>query len=115
VEEPLDIDKMRQAAVYLTGRHDFKSFCKGPQKKKSTVRTVDKIEIRRQKGYITFSYHGDGFLRNMVRILTGTLVEVGRGNMTPEQVQAALAACERTEAGPTAPAQGLCLMEVDYQ
>lgn len=112
--EQLDISRMREAAAYLTGRNDYKSFCKNPQKKKSTIRTVDKIEIKRSRDYVTFSFHGDGFLRNMVRILTGTLVEVGLGNMTPLDVKNALEAENRLEAGPTAPAKGLCLMEVDY-
>ena len=114
LDRRLDVEKMRMAAGYLEGRHDYKCFCKGPQKKKSTVRTVDRITITRRKDYVTLSFHGDGFLRNMVRILTGTLVEVGLGNMEPQQVQQILLSGERSDAGPTAPAQGLCLMEVEY-
>ena len=82
--------------------------------KKSTVRIVDKIEIGAQGPYITFTYHGTGFLQHMVRILTGTLLEVGFGKRTPESMEELLAAKSRSLAGFTAPACGLCLMEVDY-
>lgn len=109
-----DLDKMRQAAALLEGQHDFKSFCGNSRMKKSTVRTVDKIEIIRKGSYIYLNFHGDGFLQNMVRILTGTLLEVGRGKILPEQIPEILAACDRQKAGPTAPPGGLCLMKVDY-
>ena len=82
--------------------------------KKSTVRQVDTIEIVQKKDKIYFNFHGTGFLQNMVRILVGTLLEVGKGSMTPEDVKRILEAKDRTQAGPTAPAQGLCLMRVDY-
>lgn len=82
--------------------------------KKSTVRRVDRIEIVRDGGYIRFTVHGTGFLQNMVRIMVGTLLEVGCGRMRPEQVKAALENPDRQKAGPTAPAQGLCLVSVDY-
>lgn len=114
LEKPVNIERMQKAAEYLIGEHDFMSFCKNPQKKKSTVRTVDQIEIRRRGDYVTLTFHGNGFLRNMVRILTGTLVAVGQGEMTAEQVKAALEAKDRLAAGQTAPAKGLCLLEVDY-
>lgn len=114
LEQPVDVERMHQASEYLIGKHDYMSFCKNPQKKKSTVRQIDRIEILRDGDYITLSFHGTGFLRNMVRILTGTLVEVGLGNMEPEQVGEILKSKDRVQAGPTAPAQGLCLMEVDY-
>ena len=103
-----------ELAEYLTGEHDYKSFCSNPQMKKSTVRIVDSIEIVRRKDLLYFNYHGTGFLQNMVRILTGTLLEVGQGKRTPESVKAALEAKDRTQAGCTAPPQGLCLMRVDY-
>jgi tRNA pseudouridine synthase A len=105
LEKPVNIERMQKAAEYLTGEHDFMSFCKNPQKKKSTVRTVDQIEIRRRGDYVTLTFHGNGFLRNMVRILTGTLVAVGQGEMTAEQVKAALEAKDRLTAGQTAPAK----------
>jgi tRNA pseudouridine38-40 synthase len=82
--------------------------------KKSTVRTVDSIQIVQKGSYLTFTVHGDGFLQNMVRILVGTLLEVGYGRMTPAQVGEVLAAQNRSLAGPTAPPEGLCLMKVDY-
>ena len=110
----LDIGKMQAGASYLIGRHDFRSFCKNPQKKKSTVREIDKIEIVRKGDYVSLSFHGTGFLRNMVRILTGTLVDVGLGKLAPEKVREILGAKNRLLACDTAPAQGLCLMKVDY-
>ena len=82
--------------------------------KKSTVRVVDKIEIERQGGYLYFTIHGTGFLQNMVRIMVGTLLEIGCGRMTMEQLKEAMVNPERQKAGPTAPAQGLCLISVDY-
>lgn len=114
LEERPDLDRMRQAAELLKGQHDFKNFCANPRMKKSTVRCVDKIVIEREGGYLYFDVHGTGFLQNMVRIIVGTLLEVGCGRMTPEQVWEALDNPERQKAGPTAPAQGLCLISVDY-
>lgn len=114
LDKELDIAKMQQAANYLIGKHDFCSFCKNPQKKKSTVRIVDQIEIVRRGDYVTLSFHGNGFLRNMVRILTGTLVDVGLGKIEPGRVREILEEKNRLLASETAPAQGLCLMEVDY-
>lgn len=114
LDETLDIDKMRQAAEYLVGKHDYKSFCGNSRMKKSTVRVVDKIEIARRKGYVYMTFHGTGFLQNMVRILVGTLMEVGYGRMEPEYMIDILEAKDRKVAGPTAPAKGLCLIEVDY-
>ncbi len=109
-----DVAAMQKAAAYLVGEHDFKSFCANPQMKKSTVRIVDSIEIVRRKDYLYFNFHGTGFLQNMVRILVGTLLEVGQGKRTPESVQETLAARDRKTAGYTAPPQGLALMRVDY-
>ena len=109
-----DMEAMQKAASYLVGEHDFKSFCSNPKMKKSTVRTVDSIEIVKRKDLIYFNFHGDGFLQNMVRIITGTLMEVGFGRMRPEEVKEILEKKDRRLAGPTAPPQGLCLMKVDY-
>ncbi|MCQ2420516.1 MAG: tRNA pseudouridine(38-40) synthase TruA [Clostridia bacterium] len=109
-----DVAKMQQAAQYLVGEHDFRSFCANPQMKKTTVRIVDSIEITRRKEYIYFDFHGTGFLQNMVRILVGTLLEVGAGKIPPEQVKEIMEAKNRVLAGPTAPPQGLCLQKVDY-
>lgn len=110
----VDVEKMRQAAVFLEGEHDFRSFCGNARMKKSTIRTVDHIEIKRSRGYVYFTFHGNGFLQNMVRILVGTLLEVGKNSMAPEKVREILEAKDRQLAGPTAPPQGLCLIKVDY-
>lgn len=114
LERQPDCNAMRQAAEYLLGEHDFKSFCGNPKMKKSTVRTVDRLEIRHRGDYITFTVHGNGFLQHMVRILVGTLLEVGYGQRRAEEMPDLLAAQARREAGATAPAQGLCLISVDY-
>lgn len=112
-KEP-DIEKMKKAAEYLKGEHDFASFCSNPKMKKSTVRNVDSIDIRKSGDYIYFTYHGSGFLQHMVRILTGTLLEVGFDKRTPESIPELIDKKDRKLAGETAPAQGLCLIKVDY-
>ncbi|MBQ6414860.1 MAG: tRNA pseudouridine(38-40) synthase TruA [Butyrivibrio sp.] len=109
-----DVSKMRAAAQYLIGTHDYKSFCGNKKMKKSTVRCVDTINIEESGNYIRIYFHGNGFLQNMVRILTGTLLEVGYGNIPVDSVKEILEACDRQKAGPTAPPQGLCMMKVDY-
>ena len=113
-EKRPDLERMRQAAALLTGVHDFTSFCGNPKMKKSTVREVDSIDIQQKSGYLTFTYHGTGFLQYMVRILTGTLLEVGYGKREPESMPALLEARDRSQAGFTVPAKGLCLLKVDY-
>ena len=82
--------------------------------KKSCVRTVDKITIEYKDDYLTLTYHGNGFLQYMVRIMTGTLLEVGQGKRTPESVAELFETLDRSKAGFTAPARGLALVEVDY-
>ena len=114
LEEKPDVEKMRQAAEVLKGEHDFRNFCVNPRMKKSTVRNVDRIEVVRNGDYIVFTFHGNSFLQNMVRIMVGVMLEVGCGRMTCDRIREALAAKDRQKAGPTAPAQGLCLMSVDY-
>ena len=114
VEEPLDLAAMERAAGYLTGKHDFRSFCGNRRFKKSTVREVFHIGVEVCGSDLTLVYQGDGFLYNMVRILTGTLLEVGLGQRTSESMVDILEARERTAAGKTAPAQGLVLQEVYY-
>ena len=109
-----DLDKMREAAEHLMGEHDFAAFCSNPKMKKSTVRTVNSITIFRKGPYIYFTYHGNGFLQHMVRILTGTLIEVGYGKRTPDSIPELINSKNRSLAGYTAPASGLCLMQVDY-
>ncbi|MBE5829627.1 MAG: tRNA pseudouridine(38-40) synthase TruA [Butyrivibrio sp.] len=114
LEKRPDTEAMRAAARHLLGTHDFKSFCGNTKMKKSTVRCVDTINIEESGSYIRLYFHGNGFLQNMVRILTGTLLEVGYGNIRPDEVKDILDACDRQKAGPTAPPQGLALMKVDY-
>ena len=114
-EEPeaLDLDAMRKAAERLLGEHDFKAFTSAKKSKKSTVRRIDSIDIQRQGEEIQILFTGNGFLYNMVRILVGTLVEVGRGERETESIPS-LFGGKREDAGFLAPAQGLCLMEVVY-
>lgn len=113
IPEKLDCGKMRQAAALLLGEHDFSAFCGNPHMKKSTVRRIDSIEIRTVEKEIQLFFTGNGFLYNMVRILVGTLVEVGQGSRSAESV-AALFGKKRSEAGILMPPQGLCLVEVHY-
>lgn len=114
VPEELDVEAMRKAASCLVGTHDFKSFTSAKKSKKSTVRTIESIDIVRVGEEIRFLFTGDGFLFHMVRILTGTLLEVGLGKRRAEDMPRILMACDRQEAGFLAPAQGLALMEVSY-
>ena len=114
LEKEPDVEKMIAASEFLIGTHDFKSFCGNTRMKKSTVRCVDNIKIEKSGNYIRLYFHGNGFLQNMVRILTGTLLEVGYGNIPVEQMKDILEACNRQMAGPTARPEGLCMMKVDY-
>ena len=111
--ETLDISAMKEAAKLLLGEHDFSAFCGNAKMKKSTVRYIRSISITRQGDELWLEFTGNGFLHNMVRILVGTLVEVGRGERTVESIPS-LFGGKRAEAGFLAPAQGLCLMEVFY-
>lgn len=114
LDEKPDIELMKKAAEILTGTHDFKSFCSNPRMKKSTVRCVDSIRIIQTGPYIRFYFHGNGFLQNMVRIMTGTLLEAGYGRLSASRIEEILDACDRKLAGPTARPDGLMLMQVDY-
>jgi len=105
---------MREAAAYIIGEHDFKSFCGNPKMKKSCVRIVDKVEIVRDGGYVRITVHGTGFLQNMVRIIAGTLIEVGLSKRLPESVKETIEAKDRQTAGYTAPAKGLMMIKADY-
>lgn len=113
---PLDVGLMSQGAQYLTGTHDFKSFCSVQTQAETTVRQIDSIEILESKtgGDIVIRVTGRGFLYNMVRIIAGTLMEVGRGHIPPEEVERILTAKDRQAAGPTAPACGLTLIKIAY-
>ena len=110
----LDEAAMRRAAALLIGEHDFSAFCTARGKKKSAVRTVKSIELQRDGEELRLIFTGDGFLYNMVRILTGTLLEVGSGQRSAESVAETLASLDRAQAGFTAPPQGLFLWEVRY-
>ncbi len=110
----LDEVAMQAAAAYLVGEHDFKSFCSVKTQAENTIRTIYRLEVTRQGEVITISVTGSGFLYNMVRIIAGTLMEVGRGAMKPERMADILAGCDRSLAGPTAPAQGLTLIGIAY-
>lgn len=110
----LDMDAMRKAARLLSGKHDFKAFTSNHRTKKSTLRTID-IQIKETSEEIIFDYTGDGFLYHMVRILTGTLIEVGEGKRMPESMEDILRSEERVNAGALVPAKGLTLLEVYYK
>ena len=111
--EKLDISAMETAAAELLGEHDFSAFCAAKSKKKSTVRRIDSISITREGEELHFDVTGNGFLYNMVRILVGTLVEVGLHQRSANNIPSLFGAA-RQEAGVLMPAQGLCLMEVTY-
>ena len=111
--EKLDVDAMRQAARYLEGEHDFSAFCGNPKFKKSTVRFIRSATIEEKENELRIHFAGNGFIHNQVRIMVGTLIEVGRGERSPESIPA-LFGGKRQQAGFLAPAQGLCLMEVTY-
>lgn len=105
---------MRAAAEVLVGEHDFAAFCASGSSVRSTVRYLYRLDVDENADLIEFRVAADGFLYMMVRIIVGTLVEVGLGRRTPEDVAAVLASGDRRRAGPTAPPQGLCLVRVDY-
>ena len=111
----LNLDHMRQAASYLVGEHDFVSFCNVRTDVENTVRTITALDIIENGNEITVRITGNGFLYNMVRIIVGTLIRVGRGFYTPEKVKEILEAKDRKAAGVTAPAHGLMLMEINYK
>ena len=113
--EDLDIEAMERAASRLVGTHDFRSFCGNRKMKKSTIRTIESIVFEEPKeGKLHILFTGNGFLQQMVRILTGTLIEVGLGKRLPEEMEAILEAQDRSASGFTAPAQGLFLVQVEY-
>ena len=114
VPEPLDMEAMRRTAACLVGTHDFKAFTSAKKGKKSTVRTIFSIQITRVGEEIQFLFTGDGFLYHMVRILVGTLLEVGLSVRDAGDVERIFASQNRQKAGFLAPAQGLALMEVRY-
>ena len=106
---------MREAAAYLVGEHDFKSFCQVNAQVESTVRTLYMVQVEEQGAEIVIRICGSGFLYNMVRIIAGTLLEVGQGKREPESLAAVLEAKDRSAAGPTAPARGLTLVKYEFE
>lgn len=114
VGEELDLDRMQQAAQLLLGEHDFAGFCTKASKKKSTVRRLDAVTIREDDTTLFLRFEGNGFLYNMVRILTGTLVEIGSGRREISSIEEILRTGDRSLAGDTAPAKGLTLIRVKY-
>lgn len=110
----LDVEKMQKAAQYIKGEHDFKGFCASGSSVKTTVRTVYSIEVRKVDDLIQIDICGNGFLYNMVRIIAGTLIDVGRGKREPRCIAEMIEKKERRLGGPTAPPEGLILLEVCY-
>lgn len=111
---PLDVERMKEAAAYFVGIHDFKSFCSVDTQADNTVRQIEEADIVKSDSQIVFRVVGRGFLYNMVRIMAGTLMEVGRGNLMPKDIERILKAKDRAAAGPTAPACGLTLMRYEF-
>lgn len=111
----LDLERMKEAASYLLGEHDFKSFCSAKSQVEDTVRTIYSLDILKEGDEITLRIRGNGFLYNMVRIIAGTLLNVGNGRMEPEELAEILKARDRRAAGPTAPAKGLTLVGMEYE
>jgi tRNA pseudouridine38-40 synthase len=114
VREPLDLPTMVRAAGYFVGRHNFAAFRASNCVAKTTVRRMDSIEINQTDRFLTIDVIGEGFLKYMVRVMSGTLVDVGRGRFKPEHVEQLLLEGDRQKAGVTAPACGLCLIKVYY-
>lgn len=112
--KPVDVDAMRAASKHLVGEHDFASFCKPGHGRETTVRTVHEISVSSLGPKIVIGFEGSGFLWNQVRIMAGTLIEVGEGIYRPEQIPVMLAARDRRAAGKTAPPHGLFLQWIRY-
>jgi tRNA pseudouridine38-40 synthase len=111
---PLDVEPMQAAAALLVGRHDFAAFRAADCERKTTVRTLSRLAVKREGALVTIEAEADAFLKNMVRILTGTLVAVGHKKRSPEEMPTLLASRDRTLAGMTAPPSGLQLVRVEY-
>lgn len=109
---PLDVASMRRAARHLVGEHDFKSFCASAAQVKTTVRKIFSLDLREEGPFLKIEVRGNGFLYNMVRIISGTLIKVGLGQIDPDALPGIIQAKDRSAAGPTAPPEGLCLMEI---
>lgn len=114
VERPLDVKAMREAARRLVGRHDFRAFAGSANGSRTTVRTLSRVDVEEERGVIRLVVEGDAFLHHMVRIIAGTLVQVGLGRRPPHWVDEVLASKDRARAGPTLPGKGLVLVWVKY-
>lgn len=114
VYTPLDVEAMNKGARNFIGTHDFKAFCSSKNTKKDTIRSIYSFEIKRDGDIITFEVCGNGFLHNMVRIMVGTLIEVGKGDMKPDDIRQIILSKNRLKAGITVPASGLTMYRVDY-
>ena len=114
IPQKLNVDKMKEAIKYFEGEHDFKGFKASGTSSKSTVRTIYKAEIKQDGERIIIELTGNGFMYNMVRIIAGTIVDVGLGNIKPEEIPQIIESKDRTKAGKTLPAEGLYLVEVYY-
>lgn len=111
----LDLERMKEGASYIEGTHDFKSFCSANSPVEDTVRTVYSVEVNKEEDLISIRVKGSGFLYNMVRIIAGTLIQVGLGDIAPEDIPGILEAKDRSAAGPTAPAHGLTMIGIEYE
>ena len=111
----LDVSAMQRAAEYLVGEHDFRSFASVKMQSETSVRTIYSCNVDKSGDIITIRVKGNGFLYNMVRIIAGTLIRVGAGEISPEQILDILAAKDRSAAGPTAPAHGLTMIGLEYE
>ncbi|MDE6635464.1 MAG: tRNA pseudouridine(38-40) synthase TruA, partial [Lachnospiraceae bacterium] len=107
-------DKMREGAAYFVGRHDFRNFCSSHTQAKSTIRIIYSFHIDEDGDEIVLTVSGNGFLYNMVRMLTGTLLDIGTGRMSPDRIPELLAAGKRVHSPNTAPARGLTLVGIEY-
>ncbi|MFH2138851.1 MAG: tRNA pseudouridine(38-40) synthase TruA [Candidatus Omnitrophota bacterium] len=114
ISRKLDIKAMQEEAKTLIGRHDFKSFQASDKIHRNSIRTIKKLLVRKRNNYILIDVEADGFLYNMVRNIVGTLLEVGKGKFEKGAVKRILKSKDRSQAGPTAPAKGLCLLKVNY-
>ncbi len=114
ISQPLDAEKMRRGAELMLGSHDFLAFCANKHFKKSSVRCLKRLDIQQNGQELVFTLTADGFLYHMVRILVGTLLEIGLGKREPESIPTIFESRRREKAGETAPAKGLCLEQVDY-
>lgn len=115
IREKLDIAKMQEACKYFLGEHDFKAFCASGSTAKTTIRTIYSLTVDKRENIVKIKVTGSGFLYNMVRIIAGTLADVGKGKLKPEDIEDIIASKDRTRAGKTLSPNGLTLMEVHYE